>query len=362
MQLTNGDLLIIQQFSDQTVGQILKYDFLSDQFIQFQTFSFPLKNEIISEINIVANILLTQTSLQFYIFCINEDFIRQIYQSKIKINVAFIQNTLEEYLIQSEDTEFFIMKHCYLNQNEISFINTYHLSKAKILQSFQELTSIYFNVELQNNLQIKINNSAKNNIYITINCIFSYQNFLFYVKVQLNTVQTTYELNIQKILRHYERIENFFHINEYLAIISNYQNQYIYDLKQEQYFYDPIYQMVTNQIILQDYNNTHFFLFNLTENKAYIVEIGYEINIQSKKKSQDCLLIARNEISQAEINVFIQQEELSFKQQYDRGIIILLIIIITITILLIFIFRRNKLKQHKLQSFKLNISMDQSRQ
>ncbi|CAD8112439.1 unnamed protein product [Paramecium primaurelia] len=220
----------------------------------------------------------------------------------------------------------------------------------------------YQNPTLIENMEFILIDALKTEISIQINCIFNYENILFYVTITLNQLNQSFEQNILKILRNMQEKEKIIYTDKNFAIFGNYPYYTIFDLRQEQQFYDSIVKMKNDfRMVIQDYNNTHYILFNPQIQEAYLIEIGYEINILNKEKTSECVLIAENNISKAEIQVFYQYEEFNNNLDQKNIIIISIIIICIFIVIIIFIIRRQKLKKHNQKLFQSISQLDQSK-
>ncbi|CAD8118736.1 unnamed protein product [Paramecium primaurelia] len=158
-----------------------------------------------------------------------------------------------------------------------------------------------------------------------------------------------------------EYLDNIIFIDKQIAIFGTLEEKfYLYDIRQENQINDSINIIDFSKLHLQVYNNTHYILFNMQNEEASLVEIGFEINITNKLEFTKCLLIAENWISKAEVKVIIQQEEFNNIQNKKNIIIISISLIFILIVCLIFILRRQQLKNQQLKQFQ-SISFDQSK-
>ncbi|CAD8215135.1 unnamed protein product [Paramecium octaurelia] len=215
---------------------------------------------------------------------------------------------------------------------------------------------------IMNSIIFNLFDAIKKEFEIRLNGLLNYENYKFYLTLTINTLNSTIKAEIIRTFRNQHLIEKINFIDEKFAIFQgiNLNQIFIYDLRQEQEFYDPITEMnLLHDMTIQSYNSTHYICFNSSSDEAFLIEIGYEINFMEKDKPYDCKLIAENGVSKAEVLVTIQQEEINNDIHY-KSIIILSIIVCIVIVLLIFVLRRQKLKKNNLKLFQ-PISLDQSK-
>ncbi|CAK67061.1 unnamed protein product (macronuclear) [Paramecium tetraurelia] len=359
-QLRNGDIFYIPRL-EQLTGEVpmYTYDIMSGSYVQYKTFNIQQRCTI--QIRKIGDLMYCQESSQFYLLYVNRNFIKQIYETQNYFDMIYIENSDEEYIILTQNN-YIDITHYNFSQGNVVQMQTYNIEKIKLLLIDQNENNFLINPMLAQTLQFNLVDALKVKFEIRLNGILDFENIKFYVTVTINTLNQSFETKIIRTFRSLDSIEKIIFIDERFAIFQG-QAQfqcYIYDLRQDQEFYDPIVKMnMQPAMIIKSYNSTHYIFFDCLKNEAFLIEIGYEISFFEKEKPKNCKLIAENEISKAEIQLIIQQEEINDNINY-KSIIIVSIIICILIVLIIFILRRQQLKNHNLKQFQ-QISIDESK-